>query len=639
VDRPIVLCGLGQVGWRVLESVRAAGLAVVAVDLNTAPDDPRLGGVRSVKGDCRRSEVLEAAGIREAAAVVIVTSDDLINVTTALLVRKLNPTARVVVRMFNQNLVDRLGAAMKNTVALSVSGLTAPLLALTAVTGDTLGAFRLDDGPRQVSELVVADSSNLAGRPIAEIAREHRILPLAFTPASGGSTRFLLDVPGETLLSSGDRLVVCGAPADLLGLLERERGELLPGVRWAGRFRRWLRTARRTLLEVDLSVKIATPLLFCTILLSTMIFWYGFGTNWADGLYNTVNIVATGAELHGENRPQWAKVFLSVLKLSGAALIAAFTAIFTQYLIRAKLGGALEVRRVPDSGHVVVCGLGNIGYRLVNELTEIGERVVAIDKFADNPFIATVRRKGVPTFVGDATIPDVLKQARADTAKAVIAATSSELANLEIALLAREANPHQRVVVRLNDPLFAQAARDAADIRQAMSIPSLAAPAFVAALFGDRVQALVTAAGRTLVIIDLVIEPGETHLEGKSLRAVMLDYRILPISFRGGLLDTAGNGLLAAGDRLTVVAELPDLERLIRRQAPPATCLVMVESVPDSARESLRTRLILRQNRSLEDADAVIRQLPFTLAGGLTHGEAQDLVEQLAREGISAKIG
>jgi Trk K+ transport system NAD-binding subunit len=639
VDRPILLCGLGQVGWRVLESVRAAGLAVVAVDLNTAPDDPRLCGVRSVKGDCRRADVLEAAGIREASAVVIVTSDDLINVTTALLVRKLNPTARVVVRMFNQNLVDRLGGAMKNTVALSVSGLTAPLLALTAVTGDTLGAFRLDDGPRQVSELVVADSSSLAGRPIAEIAREHRLIPLAFTPASGGATRFLLDVPGETLLSSGDRLVVCGAHGDLLGLLERERGELLPGVRWAGRFRRWLRTARRTLLEVDLSVKIATPLLFCTILLSTMIFWYGFGTNWADGLYNTVNIVATGAELHGENRPQWAKVFLSVLKLSGAALIAAFTAIFTQYLIRAKLGGALEVRRVPDSGHVVVCGLGNIGYRLVNELMEIGERVVAIDKFADNPFIATVRRKGVPTFVGDATIPDVLKQARADTAKAVIAATSSELANLEIALLAREGNPHQRVVVRLNDPLFAEAARDAADIRQAMSVPSLAAPAFVAALFGDRVQSLVTAAGRTLVIIDLVIEPGETHLDGKSLRAVMLDYRILPISFRGGLADAAGNGLLAAGDRLTVVAELPDLERLMRRQTPPATSLVMVESVPDLARESLRTRLILRQNRSLEDADAVIRQLPFTLAGGLTHGEAQDIVEQLAREGIGARIG
>jgi Trk K+ transport system NAD-binding subunit len=638
VERPVVLCGLGQVGWRVLESVRAAGLSLVAVDLNTSPDDPRLRGVRSVKGDCRRAEVLEDAGIRDAGAVLILTSDDLTNVTTALLVRKINPTARVVVRMFNQNLVERLGAAMKNTVALSVSGLTAPLLALTAVTGDALGAFRLDDGPRQVSEIVVASNSSLAGKRIADLAREHRLLPMAFTPAGGGKSQFLLDVTAETPLSSGDRLVVCGSPMDLLRLVERERGELLPGVRWAGRFRRWLRTARRTLLEVDLSVKIATPLLFCTILISTMIFWYGFGTDLVDGLYNTVNIVATGAELHGEDRPQWAKIFLSVLKLAGAALIAAFTAIFTQYLIRAKLGGALEVRRVPDGGHVVVCGLGNIGYRLVNELIEIGERVVAIDRVADNPFIATVRRKGVPTFVGDATLPDVLKQARAETAKAVIAATSSELANLEIALLAREANPQQRVVVRLNDPLFAEAARDAADIRQAMSIPSLAAPAFVAALFGDRVQSLVTAAGRTFAVIDLVIEPGETHLEGRSLRAVVLDYRLLPISFRGSLTDSSAEGRLMAGDRLTVVAELPDLERLIRRQPVPAASSVLVESVPTTAQEALGMLVMVKQNRSMEEAERVLSKVPFTLAGGLTHGEAQEMVEQLAREGIEARV-
>ena len=187
MERPVVLCGLGQVGWRVLESVRAAGLPVVAVDLNTAPDDPRLRGVRSVKGDCRRAEVLEEAGIRDAGAVVIVTSDDLVNVSTALLVRKLNPTARIVVRMFNQNLLDRLGGAVKNTVALSVSGLTAPLLALTAVTGDALGAFQLDDGPRQVSELVVARDSSLAGKTHRrDVAREHRLIPLAFTPADGG---------------------------------------------------------------------------------------------------------------------------------------------------------------------------------------------------------------------------------------------------------------------------------------------------------------------------------------------------------------------------------------------------------------------------------------------------------------------
>jgi Trk K+ transport system NAD-binding subunit len=631
-----VLCGLGRVGWRVFDSVVAAGLPVVVIDTNIGPDDPRLRGARAVKGDCRQPEVLEAAGIKDAGGVVIATSDDLVNVSAALVIRKLNATARIVVRMFNQTLLARFGSAVKNTVALSVSALTAPMLALTAVTGDVLGAFKLDDGPRQVSELVVAAGSALAGKRVADVARDHKLVPLALT-AVGESPRFLHDIPGDATLSPGDALVVCGAPADLLRLLERERGDLLPGVQWAGALRRWVRTVRRTLWEVDLSVKIATPILFFTILACMLVFRYGLGSDWAEGLYQTVSVIATGAELHGEDKPEWAKVFLSVLKLLGAALIAVFTAILTQYLIRARLGGALEVRRVPDGGHVVVCGLGNVGYRLVTELTAMGERVVAIDRAADGPFIATVRRSGVPAFVGDATVADVLKQVRAGEAKAVIAATSSELANLEIALLVREMNPRQRVVVRLSDPQFAEAVREAADIRNALSIPALAAPAFAAALYGDRVHTLVTAAGRTLVVIEIVIDADESYLIGKSLRALALDYRLLPVAFAGRDLAALAGYRLQVGDRLTAVAEMRDVERMIRRESVPSNASVMVDAYPVTAKESLAAIVRVHRNCSGEEAAAMLDGAPFTLATGLTRGEAQEMVEQVTREKVSAR--
>lgn len=566
MDRPVVLCGLGRVGWRVLDSLRAAGVPVTVVDINLAPDDPRLAGVRAIKGDCRRTEVLEQAGVKEARGVLMMTSDDLVNVSGALFVRQLNPGARVVVRMFNPNLMARLGAAVKNVTTLSVSALTAPMLALAAVTGDALGAFKLDTGPQQVSELAVAEGSALAGRTVAEVAREHHLLPLALTPAAG-PTRLLHDLAGDTVLSPGDRLVVSGSPHDTQRLVGQLRGDLLPGVRWASQFRRWLRTARRTLLEVDLAVKIATPLLFLTILASTLVFRYGLSASWGDGLYQTASIVATGSDLRGEDKPEWAKVFLSVLKLAGAALVAAFTAIFTNYLIRARLGGALEVRRVPDGGHVVVCGIGNVGYRVIEELTAIGERVVGIDKVNDNPFIATCRRKGVPAFVGDATVAEVLKQARADTAKAVLAVTSSELHNLEIALLVREMNPTQRVIVRLTEPQFAQALREAGDIKYAVSVPALAAPAFAAALFGDRVQTLITAAGRTLVVVDFTVQENDPFLAGKALGAAGAEYRFLPVSLNGRDPAALSDEVLKPGDRLTAVAELPDLERLLRREA------------------------------------------------------------------------
>jgi Trk K+ transport system NAD-binding subunit len=637
MERRVVLCGLGRVGLRVLDSLRAAQLTVVVVDINTSPDDPRLQGVKAFKGDCRNVEVLEQAGIRNATGVVIVTSDDLVNISTALLVRRLNPTARIVVRMFNQNLLTRFGASVKNTIALSVSALTAPLLAMAALTGDVLGAFKVDDSARQVSQLVIAEGSEFIGKRIGDIARDYNLIPLAYIPGNGAS-QFLLDLDTQKSLSPGDRTVFCGIPNDISQLLGRERGDLFPGVRWAGSVRRWLRIVRRTLLEVDLAVKIATPLLFLTILASTLVFRYGLGSDWSDGLYNTVSLVATGADLHGESQPQWAKVFLSVLKIAGTALVAAFTAIFTQYLIRARLGGALEVRRVPDSGHVVVCGLGNVGYRLVNELTAMGERVVVIERTNENQFSATVRRKGVPILVGDATVVEVLKQAHAGSAKAVIAATSTELVNLEIALLVREMNPKQRVVVRLIDPTFAEGVREAAVIRYAMSVPALAAPAFAAALFGDRVQTLLTAAGRTLGVIDVHVEPNEAFLEGKSLRALVLDYRLLPISVSGRSPSELKAYRLKAGDRITMVAEIPDFERFVRREPVPRSCVVVVNSYPDVVKGNLHTIVRFAKRCSPEEAELLLKTTPFRLASGLTRGEAREMVEQLTGEGVKAEV-
>src|SRR5262245_21739240 len=114
MERRFILCGLGRVGSRVLDYLRAIGLAVVVVDYKCEPDDPRLGGATLIQGDCRRREVLEHAGVRAAQGVLILTSDDLVNISTALMVRSLNPNVRVVMRMFNENLLARLGKAVQN---------------------------------------------------------------------------------------------------------------------------------------------------------------------------------------------------------------------------------------------------------------------------------------------------------------------------------------------------------------------------------------------------------------------------------------------------------------------------------------------------------------------------------------------
>src|SRR5439155_7495978 len=117
----------------------------------------------------------------------------------------------------------------------------------------------------------------------------------------------------------------------------------------------------------------------------------------------------------------------------------------------------------------------NLGFRVVEELLKADEEVVVIEQARDNRFLASTRRLGATVIVGDATLPEVLRQAHAATARAVIVATSDELANVEVALLARELNPQQRVVLRLSDAQLAETLREGAGIRLALSVPVLAA--------------------------------------------------------------------------------------------------------------------------------------------------------------------
>jgi hypothetical protein len=96
-----------------------------------------------------------------------------------------------------------------------------------------------------------------------------------------------------------------------------------------------------------------------------------------------------------------------------------------------------------------------------------------------------------------------------------------------------------------------------AGVRLAVS-EALAAPAFLAGLYGDRVECVFIVRERPFVVINLMVEPGG-GLEGCEVESVARDLRLLPLGER-----------LRAGDRLLGVIELSDLDEFFRRQARPA---------------------------------------------------------------------
>ncbi|NJK72482.1 MAG: hypothetical protein HC926_04020 [Synechococcaceae cyanobacterium SM2_3_60] len=119
-DRFLV-CGLGRLGRYCVQALERFGGAVTAIDLAPLSDD-NLEELQSLTaqpwvGDCRSERLLKAAGVLECRAILVVTSDDGVNLATALTAQKLNPHIRLVVRSSKQNLNQLLQQRLRNFVA------------------------------------------------------------------------------------------------------------------------------------------------------------------------------------------------------------------------------------------------------------------------------------------------------------------------------------------------------------------------------------------------------------------------------------------------------------------------------------------------------------------------------------------
>lgn len=126
--------------------------------------------------------------------------------------------------------------------------------------------------------------------------------------------------------------------------------------------------------------------------------------------------------------------------------------------------------------HIVLCGLGHLGYRILNQLLDANVDVVALEKNATCRFLSEAKATGTPVLVRDMKEDQALVDAGVQHARAIIIATNDDMANLEVALDSRRMNPKIRIIMRLFDQRMADKFKEAALIDEAFSAAALAAP-------------------------------------------------------------------------------------------------------------------------------------------------------------------
>jgi voltage-gated potassium channel len=94
-----------------------------------------------------------------------------------------------------------------------------------------------------------------------------------------------------------------------------------------------------------------------------------------------------------------------------------------------------------------VCGAGETGRAVVQELRKVGRQVVVVDH--DPKQLEMLQDfSGVPLIQGDATDEDVLQQAGLEKASGIIAALPSDKDNLVVTVTVRQKYPTTRIVAR-----------------------------------------------------------------------------------------------------------------------------------------------------------------------------------------------
>ncbi len=217
------------------------------------------------------------------------------------------------------------------------------------------------------------------------------------------------------------------------------------------------------------------------------------------------------------------------------------------------------------SNHIVLVGLGRLGFRTFHLLRRLGQTVVVIERDPTNQFLDDVRRDGSPLFIGDARREALLEDCNVAKARSVILATNDDLANLEIALDARRIAPKIRVVVRMFDQNMADKIRDGFNIHIAMSQAALSAPAFATAAMEASIVSSMVVDGRLVVMQRWhVREAGP--LCGKSVGDILAERGFSVVERRpkdapSGLFPSADTRLVS-GDELLVQGPFDKLSEL-----------------------------------------------------------------------------
>jgi Trk K+ transport system NAD-binding subunit len=645
-----LVCGLGNLGQYCVSVLKEFGVKVNAIELNhikkwQVPDLPDLVD-NLVIGDCRQPKILEQAGIRECRAILIVTSDEGVNIAAAFAARSLNSKVRLVIRSTQENLNELLRENLGNFAAFEATRLPAKSFALFAYGSETRGFFNLENQLMRVVKVKIDPSHYWCDRrKICEINNTNRRVITHVRTRKPLPKGFYHWEP-DAQIQEGDTITYIEATEK--PVLHRPRTKSSPwlflraiatAMRWKNlrsQVSQFWEQSSQTQRVAAVSGMVMVSLFLCGTLLYKL--QYSKFT-WQDAL-NVSLVLSIGGfdNLFGQFQvsssfpfpiPWWLHLFSISITVAGTVFIGILYAMMTERVLAARFQFPKRRLPVPKADHVVLIGLGRLGQQVAKLLQELKQPLVAIHPTELEPGVLP----GIPLIQGN--IKNALSKVNIATAKSVIVVTDDEVANLEIGLLAHAANPTANLAIRTFDPRFSENIGRLLPYARVLGAYMLSAEAFAAAAFGENIH-------QTTLVAEYEVVVGNS-LHGKLLAEVAYGYGVVPILYFMATEKTlkfmpSDDTKLDEGDRLVVLATIEGLQRVERSIVAEPQWLVQVEKALSEEAVFEGAAVISRVTGcEMLIARTIMKQLPTTLFPLYKH-QAYRLVSQLSKSQVVARI-
>ena len=216
---------------------------------------------------------------------------------------------------------------------------------------------------------------------------------------------------------------------------------------------------------------------FVSLLLAAVIFFHYYEKlSWIDSFYFVVVTAATVGygDIHLANSTSLSKFVGILLILFSTISIWMIFSLTIDVFLKRNIQLELGRKKYNLKNHVIVCGLGRLGYFIVLELIQKNEKVIIIEQDENSNHIDYFRQLGAEVYLGDGRLPKVIKDVNIGEAKALISVINNDSLNLEIGLNARSHQPNVKLILRIFDDQMADKLKDYIKIYHSLSASAIA---------------------------------------------------------------------------------------------------------------------------------------------------------------------